>query len=205
MSGSVILRCCGKEICEECLRTVKQNERCPKCGKEIDLVKDIQPNMKTRELVTEYWRKINAENMRKAHGKEVDQQNENGNDENENGMELVQNENENELSDKYGLMKKNFNDNEIYGFPCESIAPQPIDDFFKVDIRNVLDSGEINNEKKRFVWSMYKVPCPKAFDGVLLFPKRGKTVEEIFEENKQLILEKEKQMEEEKANELENE
>ena len=61
------------------------------------------------------------------------------------------------------------------------------------DIRD-FDEKDIIDSEKKFIWTLASVPCPKPFDGMLLFAKRSKTVEEIFEENKALILESAQQM-----------
>ena len=198
LSGSVIMRCCGKEICDDCFRNVKSQEKCIHCGKELDMEKGIQPNIKTRELVQAYWRKINAENAKKLRG-DKEEENDDENATNGNEMEMDQHENEMNVQNAFpnGM-------DEIFGFACESIPHQPIDDFFKIDIRNAIDSGEIV-EKKRFVWSMYKVPCPKPFEGPLLFSKRNMTVEQIFEEGKKKIEELQRKMEEENQQVEENE
>ena len=175
---AVVLKCCGIEICGDCLRVVRQKERCTNCGKEIDLTRDIMPNPKTRERVEEYWRKINADVAQVSNGKEGAEENgenpENGEIHQSNMME----------EDENGVQK-------------EDIVHIPIDEFFSVDIRDACNAGEVVDKSKKFVWSLYKTPCPKPFDGVLLFPKRDKTEEEIFDEWKTKILEMEKKMEEE--------
>ena len=67
LQGAFLMRCCQKELCEECFREVKKKEECIFCKKEIDIEKECFPNIPVRKLVEEYWRKINAEMMKKKY------------------------------------------------------------------------------------------------------------------------------------------
>ena len=71
-----------------------------------------------------------------------------------------------------------------------------MDSFFVKDIRD-FDEKDIVDSEKKIIWTLASVPCPKPFDGRLLFPKGNKSVQELFDEGVQRCKEIRKQMEEE--------
>ena len=54
----------------------------------------------------------------------------------------------------------------------------------------------MSEAEKKFIWALASVPCPKPFDGRLLFPKGNKSDQELFDEGVQRLKEIRKQMEE---------